>query len=144
MNKKVILAVIGLFAFCMVACDKTNEEESQSLTPIELNFTSASVVSTSSDGYDYRISFRGDNCSASFSYSGESTGSYSYDRDPSMMFFWHSGSYSCNEGSGSLVKGDIQISKNGANFWCTDSEGRSVSGNFKGSVSLPGGGGPVK
>jgi hypothetical protein len=144
MNKKIYFSLIGLCLLCLVSCNKNNNNNSvpEQLAPIELEFTSASV--TAINTYDYRISFKGNNCSASFSYSGEATGAYSYDKDPSMMFFWHSGSYSCNDGSGSLVSGDIQISKRGANFWCRDANGREVSGNFSGSVSLPGGGGPVK
>ncbi len=146
MKKNIVISFLCLvLAVSLLSCkkDKVNKESADN-TPISMTFTSATVSRLTSGSFpDYRISFKGDGCSASFTYCdgySSSGGSFSYDSDPSMAFTWHSGSYSCNEGSGSLNGGDLQISSNGANFSCT-SDGRSVSGSYSGHVSFPSGSG---
>lgn len=144
MKKFYLLVVFTAVMSVFISCNKDEDTDDQKTkAPIELTFTSASVIAVGNSGLDFRIYFNGDGCQASFFWSGSSTGAYSYDSDPSMMYTWHSGSYSCSEGSGSFSGGDLQVSRNGANFACT-SDGRSVSGVYNGSVSLPGGSGPVK
>lgn len=142
MKKNIVISFLCLvLAVALLSCkkDKVNKESADN-TPISMTFTSATVTAITSN-YDYKIRFNGEGCSASFTYSdGSPTGSYSYDSDPSMMFTWHSGSYSCNEGSGIFNGGDLQISSGGANFSCS-SNGRSVSGSFSGHVNLPSGSG---
>lgn len=147
MKKICVISFLCLvLAVALLSCkkDKVNKESADN-TPITMTFTSATVTSVGTEGLDFDISFKGDGCSADFRWSGSRSGGYSYNSDPSMMYYWHSGRYSCSEGSGSLDGGDLQISSNGANFSCT-SKGRSVSGSFTGSVTfhVSGGGGPVK